>query len=145
MICIPIEIVYEIISYSPINKYNTVCKTWNIEINRIRRNAYIKISNWYKKRVCPKFVNISNFITVKNMLRSMIIHYPPNKFISYPEKIVRILNINLDMLDILPLIYIRKRSDVCLFILNLPLELSDYMFVENTQEYIFVENILEVW
>lgn len=122
--CIPTEIQYMIISFIPEGEFRLVCKDWNNEITNIQKEYANIIGLWYKKRKIHEY-----HIKLSDMVRYYVINYPTEFFISYPESIVRNLGLNNDLLSVLPNQNIRKRSQVRDWMLNMPITMSDLLFV----------------
>lgn len=123
MVSLPTELEYHIISFNP--NLSGVCKGWEEEIKVIRFNAIQKISNWYYKRLCKKD---SVERDVRDWIRKMIVHYPEEYFLGYPEWIVNMLALNNTLLDILPSKVSRKKSHVRDWMMNMPLTLNDWHY-----------------
>lgn len=120
---IPSELQYKIISFIPSGELCLVCKEWNEEIKNIQKEYVDMIGLWYKKRKVHEY-----HIKLSGMVRYYVVHYPKEFFISYPESIVRKLGLNTDLLSVLPNDN-RKRSQVRDWILNMPITVSDLVFV----------------
>jgi len=117
---LPFELQCKIISYTPYYEFFLVCKSWKEEINSIRIKAVDIISRWYlKKRLMYSSNNIFN------MIRYRIIYYPDN-LLFLPEFIVFRLNLNEELLSLIPDLLNRKKSDVRDWLINLPLDIEDW-------------------
>jgi hypothetical protein len=117
---LPDEIQSIIISFVPHTDYSSVCKYWNYEIKKNQKIAVNTIGLWYKHiKQNPKKINfINRYIYDYIMFVSLI-----------PNLIVKTLELNEILLDILPIV--RKPTDVRYWLLNLPLdeqELLDFLF-----------------
>lgn len=121
---LPSEIQYKIISFSHNLKMSFVCKNWNREIKIIRRKYANYIGLWYSNKRVNSFYN-----DIKQMVRWLVVKYPESSFLQYPEFAVYKLRLNPFLLDILPDIENRKKSDVKSWMLNMPITLDDWEFV----------------
>lgn len=121
---LPSEIEYMVILFNPDSSFCSVCKEWNAEIKRIRKNAVNIIGSWYKQRLLSYHFNMPNEI-----IRYYILEYPSERFISHPEQTVQKLNLNDELLSVLHPLESRKRSDVRDWMMNLPLTFDDWVFV----------------
>ena len=114
---IPIELQYIIISFIPQSRgLVTVCKEWNNELKNIRKNAVNIIGIWYKKRIISLY---TEYITIKSSIRYYVLHFNEEHFIEYPEFIIVNFDLNEELLDVLPPIMVRKRSEVRDWIINI--------------------------
>lgn len=120
---LPPEIQYMIIELIPHSNYLTVSREWNSEIKNIQKKAANTIGAWYKKK--SKYM----YNSVPHLVRYYVIHYPDEFFIGYPEFTVSKLNLEEELLSVLPPIKDRKRSDVRDWMLNIPLDLHDWIVV----------------
>ena len=121
MSTLPLEIEYEIMSFLHDNNIPCVCKYWKEESDRYKKAAGT-ISDWYSfRKLDLDYRNKNDFI------RDMIINYPPDKFIKYPETTVFLMGISKEIVDALPPINIRKRSDVVEWMRILPVDYSDWV------------------
>jgi len=121
---LPTEIEMIIISFTPEFHLGLVCKTWRKKIRTIRKNASDAIGKWYHHRKVPE-----NIGTVQELVRYMVVHYPTEYFLSYPEFAVKKLGLNEDILTTIPLVEYRKKSDVKSWILGMPISLNEWLFV----------------
>jgi len=131
MLVLPNDIEYEIIKYIPFPKYSLVSKLWSGEISRLRYEALKTIIRWYRKRMCPKPFNFNPFFpkTVRNLLRSMMVHWHPNRFLVFPENIINTLGINDMLLTVLKPVKYRTPRDIYDWVINLPLIVDDFEYV----------------
>ena len=114
---IPIELQYIIISFIPqSSSLVTVCKEWNNELKNIWKKAVNRIGLWYKKRILSLY---TEYVTIKSNIRYYVLHFNEEHFIEYPEFIVVYFHLNEELLDTLPSIMVRKRSEVRDWILNI--------------------------
>jgi hypothetical protein len=112
MVHLPPEIQSIIILFLPHSNYSTVCKYWSNEIKNKQKIAVNIIEHWYKYiKKSPTKINFINYYI--SGCHSVFIN-------SIPDIIVKTLELNEILLDILPII--RKRSDVRNWLLNLPLD-----------------------
>ena len=119
---LPPELQYHIISFYPCGDLKPVCKDWNDEIKIIHKYAANTIGNLY--------IKVSeNYTTIEEMVRYYVVHYPNEFFIVHPEFAVKKLDLNEDLLSILPPPEDRKRSDVRNWMLNMPISVDDWNFV----------------
>ena len=123
---IPNEIEYMILEYIPDSLLCSVCKSWNENIKNIRKKAVRLIENWYYSRL---FKNTHRYNSVGNIMRYYVLYYPSEFFMMEPELIVSRLRINKSLLDLLPEHQYRKKSDVRNWILSLPLDLTDFIYL----------------
>jgi len=121
---IPLEIELYIISFIPISEIGLVCKEWNKKIKSIRKKSLLIIENFYLRN---KITN--NFKTNIDLIRYLCVNYESEYFLPYPDFAVSKLRLNQDLLTLLPHLKDRKRSDVKTWMLNMPISLSDWMYV----------------
>lgn len=122
---IPPELQRIIVSYGPLTEFKTVSKEWNDEIKILQKKAVSVISNWYyKRRVFEYWGN-----DVNKMIRYISITYPDEYYMCYPEFAVKKLRLNKSLLDVLPPLEERKRSNIKNWMTNMPLELDDWLYV----------------
>lgn len=121
---LPYELELNIISFVPEFNMGLVCKIWKKKIDTIRKTAVNAIGKWYRPRRITE-----NWNNVHDLVRHMIVHYPDEFFLPYPEFTVGKLRLNEELLLILPPIQRRKRSDVRNWMLNIPIELDDWFYV----------------
>lgn len=122
---LPQELQNMVIAFCPYSSLLTVCKDWNTEVKNIQKKAVATIGSWYKKvHVIPDI-----YVSVKNMVRNFVLYYPKNFFIEYPEFTVHKLDLNYEILTIIPPIEYRKRSDVRDWMLNMTIDLDDWLYV----------------
>lgn len=124
MIELPNDILYLIFQFLPFNDYKIINKTCNREITCIQKDSVDKISNWYYDRLLKDGYR-GNF---KKCIRYMILHLNKARFIRFPEKIVYKLYLNHNILNLIPKLKERKRSDVKKWLERLPLTAEDYMY-----------------
>lgn len=117
---LPSELVYMVISYNPRPKFRQVSKNWKNEIDTIRKPVET-IEKWYKKRKAR-----DDYDTIKELVRWYVVHYPNEFFMTYPEFTVNKLRLNNTLLDVLPPLDTRKRSDVRDWMLNMPISVNDW-------------------
>lgn len=121
---LPYELQRDIISFVPEFHIGLVCKNWKKEIDTIHKTAANSIGEWYRTRRITE--NLNN---VNELVRHMVVHYPYEFFITYPEFMVGKLGLNEELLSIIPPIQYRKRSDVRDWMLNMPFSLNDWFYV----------------
>lgn len=121
---LPSELIYKIISYTPQTEFLTVSKEWKGEINSILAKSVKTIEKWYKNKK-PQ----NDYNTIQELVRYYVVHYPNEFFMVYPEFTIRKLNLNPNLLDVIPQPDIRKRSDVRDWMLNMPLSVNDWVYV----------------
>lgn len=127
---LPQEIQYMIIEFIPCSEYLTVNREWNAEIKSIQKKAANTIGAWYKKKMLQTTCESEHtYSSVQQMVRHYVIRYPDEFFIGYPEFVVFKLDLEDDLLSVLPSPINRKRSDVRDWMLNIPIDLEDWMFV----------------
>lgn len=135
MMELPTDILYIIINYLPTTGNKLVCKKWKSEIDYIFKRSSNIIGNWYNKIKCHSLKNFGEHINVEDLIRNMIIHYPNELFICYPEKVVKCYDLNNNILSVLPKIIERKKSDVKYWLLCMPLIIRDFRYIEHEHEY----------
>lgn len=127
---LPSDIQHMIVEFIPCSEYLTVNRKWNTKIKSIQKKAANTIGTWYKKKMLKtRGESEHNYSSVQQMVRNYIIHYPDEFFIGYPEFTVFKLDLEDDLLSVLPSPINRKRSDVRDWMLNIPIDLEDWMFV----------------
>jgi hypothetical protein len=109
---LPSEIQSIIISFAPHSNYSAVCKQWSKEIKNKQKIAVNIIELWYKY--------IHNNPLKINFINRYISGCHSLFISSIPDIIVKTLELNEILLDVLPVT--RKRSDVRDWLLNLPLD-----------------------
>jgi hypothetical protein len=131
---LPPELQYMIISFVPHSDFITVSKDWSKEIKSIQKKSVNIIGEWYKsKRVRD------HYSTVYEMIRFFVIHYPTEFFLMHPESTVLRLGLNESIVTVIPTLANRKRSDVRDWMMNMPINLDDWLSVGYfyTRENIF--------
>lgn len=121
---LPVELQYKIMSFIPETNLRLVCKDWNGEITNLQKEYLNIIGAWYKKRKVHEY-----FTKLPEMVRYYVVHYPEEFFIRIPEFAVSKLSLNTELLTVLPNQSDRKSSDVRNWMLNVPLDLGDWMIV----------------
>ena len=103
----------------------TVCKEWKKQIKNIQTKSANIIGSWYKKR-------LSGFgrQSVKEKIRYAIVHSPEKWLTHYPEWIVLGLDLTEELLTVLPRIKNRKNSDVRNWLINLPIDMEQWRYIE---------------
>ena len=121
---LPPELQYMVLSFVPQSEFIPVCKGWENEIQNIQKKAADKIGSWYKPRKVSE-----NYDTVPEMVRYFVVHYPEDFFLMYPEATVLKLGLNEELVTVLPSLVGRMRSEVRDWMLNMPIELEDWIYV----------------
>ena len=109
-----------IISFVPECDMELVCKNWKDEIILIRKRNINVISNWWE----PKRV-VNTYDDLTQWMRYHIVHYPHDLYITYPERVVEILELSRVLLSVIPPLKNRKRSDVREWMNNMPFDWID--------------------
>lgn len=122
---LPTEMTNIIISFLPQSGFLTVSKEWEKQIKNIQKKSANIIGSWYKKR-------LSGFgrQCVKEKVRYAIVHSPEKWLTHYPEFIVHGLNLTEELLTVLPRIKNRKNSDVRNWLINLPINMDEWRYIE---------------
>ena len=122
---LPTEMMNIIISFSPQSGFLTVSKEWEKQIKNIQKKSANIIGSWYKKR-------LSGFgrQSVKEKVRYAIVHSPEKWLTHYPEFIVHGLDLTEELLTVLPRIKNRKNSDVRNWLINLPIDMDEWRYIE---------------
>ena len=121
---LPLELELNIISFVPDQKMGLVCKAWQKEINGIRKNAVDTIGKWYLSKR-----STNDYDIVASMVRYLVVKYPKEYFLEHPEILVVTLGLNPEILTVLPPLPYRKRSEVRDWMLNVPINFSDWIYV----------------
>lgn len=121
---LPPELQCMVISFVPQSEFIPVCKGWENEIQNIQKKAADKIGSWYKPRKVSE-----NYDTVPEMVRYFVVHYPEDFFLMHPEATVLKLGLNEELVAVLPSLVGRMRSEVRDWMLNMPIELEDWIYV----------------
>lgn len=121
---LPPELQYMVLSFVPQSEFIPVCKGWENEIQNIQKKAADKIGSWYKPRKVSE-----NYDTVPEMVRYFVVHYPEDFFLMHPEVTVLKLGLNEELVTVLPSLVGRMRSEVRDWMLNMPIELEDWIYV----------------
>jgi hypothetical protein len=117
---IPSDTLYITLTFCPSSEYKVVCKEWNDEIKYIQKQAVYVIEKLY-------IPNIKFMITVNDFLRHAIRHFSYEFFLVIPEVIVDKFDLNPELLTVIPFLGRRKRSNVRDWIMNMPIELNDWL------------------
>ena len=134
---IPQEIELYIISFIPFSELELVCKDWKNEIKSIRKKSLLIIEKFYLKNKIKNYLKTNidilssqyYFKTNIDLIRYLCVNYESEYFLPYPDFAVSKLGLNQDLLTLLPHLKDRKRSDVKTWMLNMPISLSDWMYV----------------
>ena len=121
---LPPELQYMVLSFVPQSEFIPVCKGCENEIQNIQKNAADKIGSWYKSRKVSE-----NHDTVREMVRYFVVHYPEDFFLMRPEFTVLKLGLNEELVTVLPSLVGRRRSEVRDWMLKMPIELEDWIYV----------------
>lgn len=121
---LPSELQYMVISFAPQSEFIPVCKDWANQIQSIQKKAADKIGSWYNQRKVS-----ADYDSVPEMVRYFVLHYPEDLFLMHPEATVLTLGLNEELVTVLPTLEGRKRSEVRDWMLSMPIELEDWIYV----------------
>jgi hypothetical protein len=121
---LPSELQYMILSFVPQSEFIPICKNWAEEIKSIQKKAVDKIGSWYKLKKLRE-----DYDTVHEMIRYFVLYYQHDFFLMLPEFTVLKLDLNQQLIDVLPDLVGRKRSDVRDWMMNMPIDLDEWLYV----------------
>jgi hypothetical protein len=125
---LPIDIISQIYLFVPNNIYKLINSDWNTEITYTQKQNIYKIEKWYTnmkyKILFKKYLNINTYILYTSLYFSNL------QFLTFPEKIVRIFNLNPDILSIFPILQYRNKNQIIQWCKILPLSLKDFIYIE---------------